>query len=157
MAIAITRAASDRDIELARGLFRQYAAGLPFDLGYQNFAAELAALPVPYVPLGGCLLLAKRGTAALGTVGLKRLADGIAEIKRLYVIPEARGSGLGRLLLTRVIGEARNEGYAMRGSGSTAIVPACRRRSRCIGLWALAISRPTAPISAAPSRSSKSG
>jgi GNAT superfamily N-acetyltransferase len=104
-------AAGDGDIETIRHLFQQYAASLPFGLEYQNFAAELAGLPGAYAPPRGCLLLARSGTEVLGTVALKPLAGRVAEIKRLYVLPEARGEGLGKALLTRVIDEARDRGY----------------------------------------------
>jgi ribosomal protein S18 acetylase RimI-like enzyme len=57
------------------------------------------------------LLLAKRGAALVGTVGLKRLCPGIAEIKRLYVVPAMRGSGIGKALLERIISEARRRRY----------------------------------------------
>ena len=94
-------------------MFRAYADSLPFDLGFQNFDAELAGLPAPYLPPGGCLLLAHDGNGeALGVVGLKPLSPGIAEIKRLYVVPAARGAGLGRKLLERAIETARGRGYA---------------------------------------------
>jgi ribosomal protein S18 acetylase RimI-like enzyme len=101
----------DPDIAAVRTLLSRYAAALPFSLAYQGFAAELDALPVPYVLPDGCLLLARDGIAGLGTVGLKRLEQGVAEIKRLYVVPEARGRGLGRRLLARVIDRARAAGY----------------------------------------------
>lgn len=97
------------DIAAVRALFERYAASLPFDLAYQDFAAELAGLPAPYAPPGGALLVARGG---LGVVGVKQLAPGIAEIKRLYVVPEARGRGLGEALLRRAIGAARALGYA---------------------------------------------
>src|SRR5882672_1424706 len=103
----IAPAVSGTDIEAVRRLFALYAASLPFGLEYQNFPAELAGLPGTYAPPAGCLLLAKQGEAALGVVALKSLAEGIAEIKRLYVVPEARGYGLGKALLLRVIDEAR--------------------------------------------------
>jgi putative acetyltransferase len=99
------------DIAAVHALFREYAAALPFSLAYQGFEAELAGLPAPYVPPEGCLLLARHGADFLGTVGLKRLGDGVAEIKRLYVVPEARGRGLGRMLLTRIVDEARQKRY----------------------------------------------
>src|SRR6266571_6529914 len=86
------------DIETARRLFRAYADALPFSLDFQNFAQELAGLPAPYTPPAGCLLLAREEGAVVGVVGLKPLAAGIAEIKRLYVVPEARGTGVGRRL-----------------------------------------------------------
>ena len=84
---------------------------MPFSLDFQGFDAELAGLPVPYAPPGGCLLIAKEGSAAVGIVGLKPLAPGIAEIKRLYVVPSARGTGLGRALAQRALAEARAKGY----------------------------------------------
>ena len=111
MNVLATIAASKSDIETVRELFRRYAEALPFSLAYQGFETELAALPAPYVPPDGCLLLAKRGAEPAGTVGLKKLADGIAEIKRLYVLPEARRYGIGRMLLTRIISEAQARGY----------------------------------------------
>src|SRR6266702_1328439 len=94
----IDEACNPADIETARFLFRAYAASLPFSLDFQNFAAELAGLPAPYTPPAGCLLLAREADAAFGVVGLKPLAAGIAEIKRLYVVEEARGTGVGRRL-----------------------------------------------------------
>jgi GNAT superfamily N-acetyltransferase len=105
-------AVSASDIAAVHALFREYAAALPFSLSYQGFEAELAGLPAPYVPPDGCLLLARRGALCLGTVGLKRLGAGVAEIKRLYVVPEARGGGIGGMLLTRIIDEARAKRYA---------------------------------------------
>ena len=105
--VVITEAGSDSDIETARDLFRAYAESLPFSLDFQNFAAELDGLPAPYNPPGGCLLIARQERVAVGVIGLKPLAPGIAEIKRLYVLPEARGAGLGRILAERAIAEAR--------------------------------------------------
>ena len=99
--ITITLAASISDIEAVRALFRQYGESLSFSLAFQSFEAELASLPAPYMPPHGSLLAAKGGLDYLGTVGLKRLSVEIAEIKRL--VPEARGCGVGRMLLTRII------------------------------------------------------
>ena len=105
--VVITEAGSDSDIETARDLFRAYAESLPFSLDFQNFAAELDGLPAPYNPPGGCLLIARQEGVAIGVIELKPLRPGIAEIKRLYVLPEARGAGLGRILAERAIAEAR--------------------------------------------------
>ena len=111
MQFAIAELFGPEDVEIARKLFRAYAASLPFSLDFQGFDAELAGLPAPYSPPGGCLLVATQGDATIGIVGLRPLMPGIAEIKRLYVLPEARGAGLGRILAERAIAEARVKGY----------------------------------------------
>jgi GNAT superfamily N-acetyltransferase len=101
------------DLGAAKGLFEEYAASLGLDLGYQNFAAELAGLPGRYAPPEGALLLARDGTGEpLGCVGLRPLAPaGCCEMKRLYVSPQARGLGLGRALVEAILGEAVRIGY----------------------------------------------
>ena len=111
MQFAIAELFGPEDVEIARKLFRAYAASLPFSLDFQGFDAELAGLPAPYSPPGGCLLVATQNDATIGIIGLKPLMPGIAEIKRLYVLPEARGAGLGRILAERAIAEARVKGY----------------------------------------------
>src|SRR5271155_4813339 len=109
--MTIDEARDTGDIETVRALFQAYADALPFSLRFQNFAAELAGLPAPYTPPAGCVLLARKDGAAIGVVALKPLAPGIAEIKRLYVAPPARGAGLGRRLAEHAIAEARRKGY----------------------------------------------
>jgi putative acetyltransferase len=104
-------AVADRDVAVARSLFREYARSLPFDLEYQNFSAELAELPAPYVPPGGCLLLARLGKRPVGVVGLKPLGPYVGEVKRLFVRPEARGFRIGEALLRRAIQESVRIGY----------------------------------------------
>ena len=96
----------------AAALFRAYAKALPVDLGPQGFAAELKSLPGPYAPPGGELLLAKRGDHVLGCIGLKPLTPpDVAEIKRLFVRPQARGAGVGKALVEAAIKTAQALGY----------------------------------------------
>src|SRR6478672_110087 len=96
------------DVEETRALFREYAASLPFTLDFQGFDRELAELPGPYAPPRGALLLAR----GAGCVGLRPLDDATCELKRLYVRPPARGTGLGRRLVEAIVAEARRLGYA---------------------------------------------
>lgn len=53
---------------------------------------------------GNFVLLAKMvNGAAVGCVSLKRFEENIGEVRRMYVKPEARGYGLGRLLMQELI------------------------------------------------------
>lgn len=95
-----------------RTLFREYADWLNVDLCFQDFEAELAGLPGEYAPPRGRALLADVDGQLAGCVGLRPLADGWCEMKRMYVRPAARGLGLGRRLAERIVTEGRALGYA---------------------------------------------
>ena len=114
----IAAAETAADLAAAAALFRAYAASLDIDLAYQDFEAELAALPGRYAPPAGALLLARgHDGTALGCVALRPVAPlsvdpaGACEMKRLYVRPDGRGTGLGAALVRAVVGEAARIGY----------------------------------------------
>jgi ribosomal protein S18 acetylase RimI-like enzyme len=107
----ITPARNPADFEQARVLFEEYAASLGFSLCFQGFAAELASLRAMYGPPGGRLLLARDGKEAVGCVGIRDRGEGNCELKRLYVRPSHRGTGLGRHLAEAVVAEAHGLGY----------------------------------------------
>ncbi|MGH9733634.1 MAG: GNAT family N-acetyltransferase [Candidatus Acidiferrales bacterium] len=109
-------------------LFREYAASLSVDLSFQDFEAEMAALPGDYAPPHGRLFLAladdsertapittgRRGTGpqrCAGCVALRKIDDEICEMKRLYVINVYRGRKIGRCLADAAIEAAREIGY----------------------------------------------
>ena len=102
---------SPRLVATARVLFREYAEAIGTDLEYQGFSAELAALPVPYVPPKGTLLVAYAGTDVAGCVGLRSLDSRTGEMKRLYVRSAYRSLGLGKRLVEAVIHAAKRAEY----------------------------------------------
>jgi GNAT superfamily N-acetyltransferase len=109
--IDLLQATLPEHIEQIRGLFLEYAESLGFSLCFQSFDGELKNLPGDYGPPSGRLLLARVGDSAAGCIALRKLETGICEMKRLYVRPSQRGRGLGRMLVERLIAEARAIGY----------------------------------------------
>ena len=107
----LKQAQSGEEIQQARQLFEEYAAWLGINLCFQNFDKELAELPGDYAPPTGRLFLATESNQTAGCVALRKIGDGICEMKRLYVRPEFRGRGLGRTLAQSIIEAAREIGY----------------------------------------------
>jgi ribosomal protein S18 acetylase RimI-like enzyme len=108
---AFIQARSGDEVAHARELFREYEAWLGIDLCFQNFEKELAELPGKYAPPEGRLLLAVENGKVVGCVALRKIGQGICEIKRLFLRPAFRGKGLGRQLAERIIRDAREIGY----------------------------------------------
>jgi GNAT superfamily N-acetyltransferase len=107
----IFQATTDEHIDSARTLFEEYAVSLGFSLCFQNFDQELKNLPGAYAPPDGRLLLAVENDELAGCIALRKLARGVCEMKRLFVRPTHRATGLGRFLAESVIDEARKLGY----------------------------------------------
>jgi ribosomal protein S18 acetylase RimI-like enzyme len=99
------------DMAVIRELWTEYWESVGLGVAFQGFARELADLPGKYGPPGGRLLLATVEGRPAGTAALRPLHEGACEIKRLYVRPAYRKSGLGRALLDRLVSEARSIGY----------------------------------------------
>lgn len=93
-------------------LFTEYEQSLDIDLDFQDFAAELQALPGKYALPEGALLLAFLDGQAAGCIALRKVSEDIAEMKRLYVRKPYRGYGLGRQLAQMIIDKAKSLGYS---------------------------------------------
>lgn len=93
--------------------FGERAAGFPTPGGYRPATADPAAFAPPQ---GAFLLLAEDDGVPLGCGGLRTLAptaEGVRmEVKHLYVVPAARGRGLGRRLLEALEAAARDSAAA---------------------------------------------
>ncbi len=62
-------------------------------------------------PPRGAFYLVELGGQVVAMGGVRRSDDGIAELKRVYVRPSARGHRLGEALATRLVADARAFGY----------------------------------------------
>lgn len=80
-------------------------------LDQQNYDEELDHLEDKYGLPGGRLYLAYVDGRPAGCVGMRKLDGSTGELKRLYVRPAFRGQHLGRLMVERIISDARSLGY----------------------------------------------
>ena len=111
MSLRALSASDTTELEHVRQFFRNYAAWLGVDLSFQGFADELANLPGAYGEADGRLFFAEIDGRPAGCVGIRRFSEGVCEMKRLYVDPDARGRGLGRQLALQAIKAAQALGY----------------------------------------------
>lgn len=102
---------SSKDLEDVKELFLRYEKSTGVSLCFQGFQEELDHLPGKYGEPEGVLLLFKIGGKAAGCCALKPLEEKICELKRLFVLEEHRGRGLSRMLMERILIEARRRGY----------------------------------------------
>lgn len=127
-------------IEAARTLFREYERWLDTDLCFQGFEQELKTLPGRYAEPDGRLLIAYIDDKLAGCVAMRKLEESVCEMKRLYLRPAARGTGLGNRLIESVIEEARKEGY-----GSIRLDTYPKKMGKAVSLYESHGFRPIAP------------
>lgn len=107
----LMQAVTEEHLRQARGLFTEYAASLGFDLSFQGFDEELAGLPGEYASPAGRLFLAECDGRLAGCAALRPMGGGACEMKRMFVRPEFRRRGIGRLMAVVLIAEGRAIGY----------------------------------------------
>jgi GNAT superfamily N-acetyltransferase len=105
------RPAAASDIPDVRAMLRDYVAWIGLDLAFQEIDEELDGLPGEYVPPRGALFVVEDRPRLVAMIGLRPLDADVCEMKRLFVRPEARGCGLAKQLIARVLEEARRLGY----------------------------------------------
>lgn len=82
-------------------------------LGLQDYEEELKHLEVKYGMPSGRLYLAFWGQKLADCIGLRKMDDKTCEMKRFYVRPEFRGRQIGRILIEKVLADAREIGYSI--------------------------------------------
>ncbi len=109
--IRITEAVWPEDRAPIARLMREYVEALEADISFQDFESEHAGLPGKYGRPEGVVLIGWTADEAVGIVAYRPFERRICEMKRLYVLPRFRGTGLGRLLVEELVRDARSHGY----------------------------------------------
>lgn len=95
----------------AKKLVVSYSDYLGVDLSFQNFDHEMASLSEMYGGLEGSMILLEVEGDPVGAVGLRYYSDGVAEMKRMFILPEFQGHGLGDALISEFIDQAKRMKY----------------------------------------------
>jgi ribosomal protein S18 acetylase RimI-like enzyme len=123
------------DLDAVRILFREYADSLGFDLSFQDFEKELESLPGRYALPEGCLAIAENQDGIVGCVAVRKIDDGVCEMKRLFVRPKYRGTGTGRRLAIEIIRIAIRLGYSHMRLDTTPSMNAATSLYRSLGFY----------------------
>jgi GNAT superfamily N-acetyltransferase len=87
------------------------ALGVELHERYGGGPASFAE-PDDFVPPYGAFFVVSQDGRDVACGGIRRLEGSIGEVKRMYVVPEARGQGISRLLLKAIVERAAELGYA---------------------------------------------
>jgi GNAT superfamily N-acetyltransferase len=96
----------------ALGLVAAMVEAIAAQYGELVLSATPSATPDELSPPGGCFVALYEDGRPVAGGGVKRLAADTGEIKRMFVVREARGRGLARVLLAALEDAARDLGYA---------------------------------------------
>lgn len=135
---AVRPARTAEELAAVHALFLEYAEWLGIDLEFQGFAAELAQLPGCYAPPQGELFLAfDHAGKACGCIAVRPIRElpGACEFKRLYLRPQARGSGLGQQLVKAALEAASTYGYREVKLDTLASMTAAQALYRSLGFY----------------------
>ena len=105
------RPAETDDIPEVRAMLREYVAWIGLDLAFQEIDEEIADLPGDYDEPTGALLVAEENHHLIGMIALRAMTGSVCEMKRLFVRPEARGRGVAKDLVARLLDQARHLNY----------------------------------------------
>ncbi|MEQ1897154.1 MAG: GNAT family N-acetyltransferase [Vicinamibacterales bacterium] len=124
------REAAPSDMGAVREIFAEYMRSIAHlaasSFAHQRVDEELQTLPGRYGPPGGAIVLAWEAGVSVGCAAVRPLdGAGTCELKRMYVKPAHRRTGLGRRLALAALARARDMGYrTVKLDSDPALLPA---------------------------------
>ena len=116
--ISIERAETPEDFEAVRVLIRGFVRWTMAEIAatdnpaiFAGLETELAGLPGRYGPPTGCLVLARLDGEPVGCVAFYAHDASTIEVKRMFVLPQARGHGIGGRMIEVLLAQARATGF----------------------------------------------
>jgi putative acetyltransferase len=109
--ISYLRANTDDEYKHAALLFKEYAAWLNIDLSFQHFDDELRELKKMYAAPNGGVIVCKEEHEFIGCVGIRKIENDIAELKRMFIKPAYQKQGIGKVLLEKAVELAKTLNY----------------------------------------------
>jgi putative acetyltransferase len=106
------RAATSEDPPAIWQLISEVLAEYGIQADLHTTDQDLANLDVSYWSSGGSFFVLEDGSELIGTVALRKETESSCELCRMYLAPEYRRKGLGRMLLDRIINEAKTHGFS---------------------------------------------
>lgn len=105
------RSATNQDREQVANLI--FGVLLEFGLtpSPETTDADLKDIETNYLKGGGAFELIEDRGRLIGTVGLYPIDEGVCELRKMYLLPEARGTGLGKYILERTVDQAKHLGF----------------------------------------------
>jgi ribosomal protein S18 acetylase RimI-like enzyme len=140
--LEIHEATDAASLEHARTLVLGHAAGLADVPGVERVRADASALPGPYAPPAGLLLVATLAGNPAGCVAFKRLDGETCEVKRMFVDPAFRKRGIARALMLQLLERARERGYRRVRLGTLHTMTAAQALYRDLGFFEIPRYRP---------------
>jgi ribosomal protein S18 acetylase RimI-like enzyme len=114
LASMVRIAIEDPSTDDSKWCFERYFAELNqrFETGFDP-GLSISADAQELTPPAGMLFIARTADRPVGCGALKLHADGPAELKRMWIAPDARGLGIGRRLLDELERAARHAGVTV--------------------------------------------
>ena len=131
--IEVSAAVTPQELEAVGRLMLAHAVALRTHAAASEVRAEAEQLPGPYRRPRGRLYLAWQDGRPIGCVALRPLGPAVAEVKRLFVLPAARGLGAGRALMSALLDDARRLGYKRLRLGTLEDMTAAQRLYTLLG------------------------